>query len=131
MRSLRAIALCAVAFTFALGAAQAPAQAYPNKPIRLVIAFPPGGTSDFVGRVIADRMSQFLGQPMQLKVNFLCKDSILAAPLAIEIARCLDLAQQRGQGGIQEHLSVFFKMPMGETEQAFHKQEEAFLEWLG
>ncbi|MBX3289585.1 MAG: inositol-3-phosphate synthase [Acidobacteria bacterium] len=75
----------------------------------------------------------FLGQPMQIKVNFLCKDSILAAPLAIEIARCLDLAKQRGQSGIQEQLSVFFKLPMtnGETpEHAFHKQEEALLNWF-
>ena len=54
----------------------------------------------------------FLGQPMQIKVNFLCKDSILAAPLAIEIARCLDLAKRRGSGGVQEQLSVFFKLPM-------------------
>ena len=44
MRSLRAIALCAAAFTFALGAVQASAQAYPTKPIRLVIAFPPVAT---------------------------------------------------------------------------------------
>jgi myo-inositol-1-phosphate synthase len=72
----------------------------------------------------------FLGQPMQLKVNFLCKDSILAAPLAIEIARCLDLARQRGEAGIQEQLSVFFKMPMGDTEQAFHRQDAALLHWL-
>ena len=75
----------------------------------------------------------FLGQPMQIKVNFLCKDSILAAPLAIEIARCLDLAKKRGESGIQEQLSVFFKMPMsksGSPEQAFHKQEGMLLEWL-
>jgi myo-inositol-1-phosphate synthase len=75
----------------------------------------------------------FLGQPMQLKVNFLCRDSVLAAPLAIEIARCLDLANTRGEGGIQEHLSVFFKLPMtklGKPEQAFHKQEEMLLNWL-
>lgn len=76
----------------------------------------------------------FLGQPMQLKVNFLCKDSILAAPLAIEIARCLDLAKQRGETGVQDQLSVFFKMPMSgggeKIEQAFHKQETRFLEWL-
>lgn len=75
----------------------------------------------------------FLGQPMQLKINFLCRDSILAAPLAIEIARCLDLAKQRGEGGIQEQLSVFFKLPMaikGKPEQAFHKQEDALLAWL-
>ena len=76
----------------------------------------------------------FLGQPMQIKINFLCKDSILAAPLAIEIARCLDLANQRGEGGIQEQLSVFFKLPMTEKEkpeQAFHRQEERLLTWLG
>ncbi len=76
----------------------------------------------------------FLGQQMQIKVNFLCKDSILAAPLAIEIARCLDLAAQRGESGIQQQLSVFFKLPMnpaGENlEQAFHKQEEMLLSWL-
>lgn len=75
----------------------------------------------------------FLGQPMQIKVNFLCKDSILAAPLAIEIARCLDLARQRGESGIQEQLSVFFKLPMsksGRPEQAFHRQEKMLLSWL-
>ena len=75
----------------------------------------------------------FLGQQMQLKVNFLCKDSILAAPLAIEIARCLDLARQRGEAGIQEQLSVFFKLPMSKTghpEQAFHKQEALLTKWL-
>lgn len=75
----------------------------------------------------------FLGRPMQIKVNFLCRDSILAAPLAIEIARCLDLARRRGESGIQEQLSVFFKLPMtkkGTPEQAFHKQEDMLLEWL-
>lgn len=75
----------------------------------------------------------FLGQSMQIKVNFLCRDSILAAPLAIEIARCLDLAKQSGQGGIQEQLSVFFKLPMTKTrkpEHAFHEQEKALNEWL-
>ncbi|MDQ3634856.1 MAG: inositol-3-phosphate synthase [Acidobacteriota bacterium] len=76
----------------------------------------------------------FLGQSMQLKVNFLCKDSILAAPLAIEIARSLDLAKQRGNSGIQEQLSMFFKLPMTKNaknpEHAFHQQEEMFLSWL-
>ena len=79
-------------------------------------------------------VSGFLGQPMQIKVNFLCKDSILAAPLAIEIARCLELAKRRGQSGIQEQLSVFFKLPMaenGDPEHAFHKQEAMLLEWIG
>jgi len=78
-------------------------------------------------------ISGFLGQRMQLKVNFLCKDSILAAPLAIEIARCLDLARRRGRSGIQEQLSVFFKLPMSKSsmpEQAFHRQEGMLLDWL-
>jgi len=53
-----------VAALLAFCAGIASAQPYPNKPIRLVIAFPPGGTSDFVGRVVADKLSQFLGQPI-------------------------------------------------------------------
>ncbi len=48
---------------------------------------------------------------MQLKVNFLCKDSILAAPLAIEIARCLDLAKQRDEKGVLEEVGVFLQIP--------------------
>ena len=78
-------------------------------------------------------LTGFMGQSMQIKVNFLCKDSILAAPLAIEIARCLDLARQRGDSGIQEQLSVFFKLPMtrgAKPEHALHKQEDMLLEWL-
>ena len=78
-------------------------------------------------------ISGVLGQQMQLKVNFLCKDSILAAPLAIEIARCLDLAREQGMSGIQEQLSVFFKLPMSKNnkpEHAFHRQEEMLLDWL-
>ncbi|HMO80797.1 MAG TPA: inositol-3-phosphate synthase [Pyrinomonadaceae bacterium] len=75
----------------------------------------------------------FLGQTMQIKVNFLCKDSILAAPLAIEVARCLDLAHQRGETGVQEQLSVFFKLPMTKKEtpeHAFHDQEQMLFDWL-
>lgn len=76
----------------------------------------------------------FLGEKMQLKLNFLCKDSILAAPLVLEIARLLDLAGQRGERGIQEQLGLFFKAPMtpaGErVEHALHRQEEALLRWL-
>jgi len=76
----------------------------------------------------------FLGQRMQIKVNFLCKDSILAAPLAIEIARVLGLAQKRGAGGVQEQLSVFFKAPMAinghAPEHAFHIQDRMLFDWL-
>ena len=76
----------------------------------------------------------FLGQRMQIKVNFLCKDSVLAAPLVLEIARVLDLAQQRGEGGPQEQLSLFFKAPMtvqGQApEHAFPVQERMLHNWL-
>lgn len=75
----------------------------------------------------------FLGQPMQIKVNFLCKDSILAAPLAIEIARLLDLAKRRGGKGVQEQLSLFFKLPMSRNEKpehALYRQEKMLLDWL-
>ena len=54
----------------------------------------------------------WLGYPMQLKVNFLCRDSILAAPLALDLALFLDLAQRAGMSGIQEWLSFYFKSPM-------------------
>lgn len=77
----------------------------------------------------------FLGKRMQIKVNFLCKDSILAAPLAIEIARTLGLAHARGEGGVQEQLGVFFKAPMVANghapEHAFHRQERALMDWIG
>ncbi|MDQ4123616.1 MAG: inositol-3-phosphate synthase [Acidobacteriota bacterium] len=78
----------------------------------------------------------FLGQPMQIKINFLCKDSILAAPLVIEIARVLDLAKRRGASGVQEQMSVFFKLPQVENEaetqpvHALHLQEQMLYDWL-
>ena len=80
-------------------------------------------------------LTGFLGQPMQLKVNFLCKDSILAAPLAIEIARCLDLAKRRNEKGVLEEIGVFFKFPMtreknAKPENALHKQEDVLIAWL-
>ena len=78
----------------------------------------------------------FLGQRMQLKINFLCKDSILAAPLVLDIARCLDLARRAGQGGVAEPMGVFFKGPMtaehgAVPEHDFGKQQAAFVDWLG
>jgi myo-inositol-1-phosphate synthase len=76
----------------------------------------------------------FLGQRMQIKVNFLCRDSILAAPLVIELARVLGLAKKRGDGGVQEQLGAFFKAPMtrgGAPEHALHEQDAALRRWLG
>jgi myo-inositol-1-phosphate synthase len=53
----------------------------------------------------------WLGYPMQLKVDFLCRDSILAAPLVLDLALFMDLAQRAGMSGIQEWLSFYFKSP--------------------
>jgi myo-inositol-1-phosphate synthase len=52
------------------------------------------------------------GMPMQIKINFLCRDSILAAPIVLDLVLFLDLAQRAGMGGIQEWLSFYFKSPM-------------------
>ena len=54
----------------------------------------------------------WLGYPMQLKINFLCRDSILAAPIVLDVALFLDLARRAGMSGIQEWLSFYFKSPM-------------------
>jgi myo-inositol-1-phosphate synthase len=54
----------------------------------------------------------WLGYKMQLKINFLCRDSILAAPIVADVALFLDLAHRAGMSGIQEWLSFYFKSPM-------------------
>jgi myo-inositol-1-phosphate synthase len=54
----------------------------------------------------------WLGYQMQLKVNFLCRDSILAAPIVLDVALFLDMAKRAGLDGIQEWLSFYFKAPM-------------------
>lgn len=54
----------------------------------------------------------WLGYPMQIKINFLCKDSILAAPIVLDLALFMDLAQRAGMSGMQEWLSFYFKAPM-------------------
>jgi myo-inositol-1-phosphate synthase len=54
----------------------------------------------------------WLGYPMQIKVNFLCRDSILAAPIVLDLALFMDFAHRAGMKGIQEWLSFYFKSPM-------------------
>jgi myo-inositol-1-phosphate synthase len=75
----------------------------------------------------------FLGERMQLKLDFLCKDSILAAPLVIDLVRLLDYAHRRGDRGIQKQLSLFFKSPYHtESERPVHdlfKQHELLQSW--
>ena len=53
----------------------------------------------------------WLGYPMQIKVNFLCRDSILAAPLALDLVLLADLAARSGQRGALDWLSLYFKNP--------------------
>ena len=54
----------------------------------------------------------WLGYPMQLKINFLCRDSILAAPIVLDTALFLDLARRAGMSGSREWLSFYYKSPM-------------------
>ncbi|MCX6772523.1 MAG: inositol-3-phosphate synthase [Candidatus Micrarchaeota archaeon] len=54
----------------------------------------------------------WMGYPMQIKINFLCKDSILAAPIVLDLALFMDLAQRAKMHGMQEWLSFYFKAPM-------------------
>lgn len=57
-------------------------------------------------------ISGWMGYPMQIKVNFLCRDSILAAPIVLDLALFSDFAQRAGMAGIQEWLSFYYKSPM-------------------
>ena len=53
----------------------------------------------------------WMGYPMQVKINFLCRDSILAAPIALDLVLLMDFAKRAGLKGIQEWLSFFYKSP--------------------
>ncbi len=62
----------------------------------------------------------WLGYPMQIKINFLCRDSILAAPLALDLVLLSDLAQRAGLRGAQDWLSLYFKSPTTRNGQPVH-----------
>ncbi len=68
----------------------------------------------------------WMGYPMQLKVDFLCRDSILAAPLCLDLVLLTDLAQRCGFTGIQHWLSFYFKSPMHEANQ--HPEHDLFIQ---
>jgi myo-inositol-1-phosphate synthase len=68
----------------------------------------------------------WLGYPMQLKVNFLCRDSILAAPIVLDLVLFMDLAQRAGFSGIQEWLSFYFKSPM--TAPGLYPENDLFVQ---
>ena len=70
----------------------------------------------------------WMGYPMQIKVNFLCRDSILAAPLVLDLALFLDLAKRAGMSGIQEWLSFYFKSPMAAKE--IYPEHDIFIQLM-
>ncbi len=80
----------------------------------------------------------WMGYTMQVKVNFLCRDSILAAPIVLDLALFLDLASRAGLSGIQEWLSFYFKSP--QTAEGLYPEHDLFIQhrklkntlrWLG
>jgi myo-inositol-1-phosphate synthase len=70
----------------------------------------------------------WLNYPMQLKINFLCRDSILAAPIVLDVALFLDLAKRAGFSGIQEWLSFYFKSPMHAPE--LYPEHDLFIQLM-
>jgi myo-inositol-1-phosphate synthase len=70
----------------------------------------------------------WLGYPMQIKIDFLCRDSILAAPLVLDLVLFLDLAKRAGMSGIQEWLSFYFKSPM--TPPELYPEHDLFIQLM-
>ena len=70
----------------------------------------------------------WLGYKMQIKIDFLCRDSILAAPIVLDLALFLDLAQRTGMKGVQEWLSFYFKSPM--TAPGLYPEHDVFIQLM-
>jgi myo-inositol-1-phosphate synthase len=70
----------------------------------------------------------WLGYPMQIKVNFLCRDSILAAPIVLDLALFMDFASRAGMSGIQEWLSFYWKSPM--TPEGLYPEHDLFIQLM-
>ena len=70
----------------------------------------------------------WMGYPMQIKIDFLCRDSILAAPLVLDLILFMDLAQRAGMRGIQEWLSFYFKAPM--TAPGLYAEHDLFIQLM-
>jgi myo-inositol-1-phosphate synthase len=68
----------------------------------------------------------WMGYPMQIKVDFLCRDSILAAPIVLDLALFMDLAARSGMSGIQEWLSFYFKSP--QTAEGLYPEHDLFIQ---
>jgi myo-inositol-1-phosphate synthase len=70
----------------------------------------------------------WMGYPMQIKVDFLCRDSILAAPIVLDLALFLDLAGRSGMSGVQEWLSFYFKSP--QTAPGLYPEHDLFIQLM-
>ena len=70
----------------------------------------------------------WMNYPMQIKIDFLCRDSILAAPLVLDLILFMDLAQRSGMKGIQEWLSFYFKGPM--TAPGLYPEHDIFIQLM-
>jgi myo-inositol-1-phosphate synthase len=70
----------------------------------------------------------WLGYPMQIKIDFLCRDSILAAPLVLDLVLFMDLAQRAGMRGVQEWLSFYFKAPI--TAPGLYPEHDIFIQLM-
>ncbi len=70
----------------------------------------------------------WMGYPMQVKVDFLCRDSILAAPLVLDLVLFADLAKRAGMKGVQEWLSFYFKSPM--TAPGLYPEHDLFIQLM-
>jgi myo-inositol-1-phosphate synthase len=70
----------------------------------------------------------WLGYPMQIKVDFLCRDSILAAPIVLDLMLFMDLAKRAGMHGIQEWLSFYFKSPMCAPQ--LYPEHDLFIQYM-
>jgi myo-inositol-1-phosphate synthase len=70
----------------------------------------------------------WMGYPMQIKIDFLCRDSILAAPIVLDLALFMDLSARAGQSGVQEWLSFYFKSPQSGT--ALGPEHDVFIQHI-
>src|SRR5258706_592319 len=88
--------------------------------------YPPRG--DYTARWDNIDIFGWLGYKMQIKIDFLCRDSILAAPIVLDLALFLDLAQRTGMKGVQEWLSFYFKSPM--TAPTLYPEHDIFIQLM-
>jgi myo-inositol-1-phosphate synthase len=71
----------------------------------------------------------WLGYPMQIKIDFLCRDSILAAPIVLDLALWSDFAKRAGMSGVQEWLSFYWKSPMTPSD-SLYPEHDLFIQLM-